>query len=307
VDGNGFSGGSTPLYEVASNLGGACINFYFDRPRIGMTLSTTTPTQCSNLTVTPTGGFAPFNLTIVPDSHPPRNITFSSTQGINWQVDLGPGTTALLALTDSLGSTTVIQSITVARDDTSTACLALARSAHALGDGVILAANSTMTPDLPTPSSSTNIAAMVGSAVGGLLIGALISFLASFLWYRRHHNRYRLSLIDDSDYTTPTASTVQPFNPVSTSTVNNIVHASSHTNGPYDVVGSQVPSNSTTPSITSATQQTFSQSLSAPAVPIAGSSSTIELLPATSSEFSKGTYIVNGGLSESSAPPLYER
>jgi hypothetical protein len=98
-DVNGNSGGCQATYTMITNSSTSSPSCQSSLPapaskalQVGASTSSGTLSnygtvnQCSSLSVSPTGGSAPYTLTIAPASHPPYNIT--SNGDISWQVAL---------------------------------------------------------------------------------------------------------------------------------------------------------------------------------------------------------------------------
>ncbi|KAF8912950.1 hypothetical protein CPB84DRAFT_1957354 [Gymnopilus junonius] len=60
--------------------------------------------QCTDISITPTNGTAPFTLTVAPALHPPYNISSPNSQPINWTVSLSWASPFFISLVDANGN-----------------------------------------------------------------------------------------------------------------------------------------------------------------------------------------------------------
>jgi hypothetical protein len=60
--------------------------------------------QCTDISILPKNGTAPYTLTIAPALHPPYNITSTSMSSMNWTVSLSWASPFFISLVDSAGN-----------------------------------------------------------------------------------------------------------------------------------------------------------------------------------------------------------
>ncbi|KAL5495545.1 hypothetical protein ACEPAI_1008 [Sanghuangporus weigelae] len=124
--------------------------------------------QCTDISVQPKNGTAPFILTIAPTLHPPWNITSNDMSPINWTVQLSWGSSFFISLVDSDGQTWAYGPLHSGGQGP-TDCLSL--SATETDTGV-----------------SESVA--IGSGIGGLFAGLAIGGFAAWFFFRRRHGSY---------------------------------------------------------------------------------------------------------------------
>ncbi|KAF8807676.1 hypothetical protein BYT27DRAFT_7189763 [Phlegmacium glaucopus] len=128
--------------------------------------------QCTDISVLPKNGTAPYTLTIAPALHPPYNITSPNMSSMNWTVSLSWASPFFISLVDSGGSMWSNGPL------------------HSGGGGTIacLAGNISS-----SPSGLVQPAVVVGSGVGGLVIGLLIGLAATYMLMRRSYKKKLLT------------------------------------------------------------------------------------------------------------------
>ncbi|KAF8973865.1 hypothetical protein BDZ97DRAFT_1912319 [Flammula alnicola] len=123
--------------------------------------------QCTDISLIPTNGTAPYTLTVAPALHPPYNITSFDAKPINWTVSLNWASPFFISLVDANGSSWANGPL------------------HAGGGGTIacLAGNVT------SSSEEVKLPIAIGSGVGGLVVGILLGLLGAYLFLKRRFNR----------------------------------------------------------------------------------------------------------------------
>jgi len=138
--------------------------------------------QCTDISILPKNGTAPYTLTIAPSLHPPYNITSNDMSSINWTDSLNYASEFYVGLYDSAGNMWSNGPLHSGSGGT-TGCLA-GQASHAYNDDQIDAViQFTFSSGLVQPAIA------IGAGVGGLVIGLLIGLSVPFLLIRRYYKR----------------------------------------------------------------------------------------------------------------------
>jgi hypothetical protein len=123
--------------------------------------------QCTDISILPKNGTAPYTLTIAPSLHPPYNITSNDMSSINWTNSLNYASEFYIGLYDSAGNMWSNGPL------------------HSSGGGTIgcLAGNATLSSGRVQP------AVAIGAGVGALVLGSLIGVAIAFFFIRRYYEK----------------------------------------------------------------------------------------------------------------------
>ncbi|KAF8167818.1 hypothetical protein B0H34DRAFT_779421 [Crassisporium funariophilum] len=131
--------------------------------------------QCTDISVIPKSGTAPYTLTVAPALHPPYNITSQDTKAMNWTVSLSWGSPFFVSVVDADGSVWAYGPL------------------HSGGGGSIacLAGNVTVrwVKILRISSKLLEPSIAIGAGAGGLALGLLVGFLITYVFVRRHYKK----------------------------------------------------------------------------------------------------------------------
>ncbi|KDR85291.1 hypothetical protein GALMADRAFT_234070 [Galerina marginata CBS 339.88] len=124
--------------------------------------------QCTDISITPTNGTAPFTLTVAPALHPPYNITSFDAKPINWTVSLSWASPFFISLVDANGSSWANGPL------------------HSGGGGTIscLAGNVTS-----SRNDTVTLPVVVGTGVGGLAVGLFFGILVAYIFLKQHFKK----------------------------------------------------------------------------------------------------------------------
>lgn len=128
--------------------------------------------QCTDISVLPLNGTAPYTFTIAPALHPPYNITSPDISSMNWTVSLSWASPFFVSLVDSAGNMWSNGPL------------------HSGGGGTIacLAGNITL-----SRSKLVQPAIAIGAGAGGLVLGLLTGLAATYLLMRQSYKKKMLA------------------------------------------------------------------------------------------------------------------
>ncbi|KAL5518690.1 CHK1 [Sanghuangporus vaninii] len=181
-DSNGVSGGCqrtmtvVPAENATVENQPACTNLTYPAGILDVDAKDHTGTlgqfawvdQCTDISVQPKNGSAPFILTIAPTLHPPWNITSNDMSPINWTVQLSWGSSFFISLVDSDGQTWAYGPL------------------HSGGQGP----TNCLSLDATETDTDVSESVAIGSGIGGLLAGLAIGGFAAWFFFRRRHGSY---------------------------------------------------------------------------------------------------------------------
>ncbi|TRM57240.1 hypothetical protein BD626DRAFT_222254 [Schizophyllum amplum] len=197
-DSAGNTGGCQRIYSVAAPTN-SCDNSTLPDPPAILSVEATSddgtlssdgdgPAECTDVIFTPRNGTAPYNLTILPPSHPPYNITIDDGDTLKWTVTLSESNVFWAAVTDSEGAQWAFPGPITVSEGADKLCLS-GRSSRPTG----------ISPG-----------AAAGSGVGGLAAGLIVGALAAwFAFGKRYTGSGRGNLGNGEN--SPTDYRVVPF------------------------------------------------------------------------------------------------
>ncbi|KAG8903516.1 hypothetical protein FRB99_003172 [Tulasnella sp. 403] len=159
-DSVGNTGGCQAVYTVyapstTQSMAGQCANFSFPATTLAVSSSAgqyAWVPSCTDLTLKPTSGTPPYEVTIAPALHPPYNITNVGSEGTTWKVALQWAVPFFISMSDSSGLSWSFGPLHAGQG--SNDCLA-------------------------DSTSKVSIGATVGGVIGALIVGAVLALVVS--------------------------------------------------------------------------------------------------------------------------------
>ncbi|KAI0724191.1 hypothetical protein C8T65DRAFT_797593 [Cerioporus squamosus] len=174
---NGVSGGCQQIYTVYQppnttlDNPPTCQNLTYPAGALDVTAKTQDGSwsqygwidQCTDITIKPNNGTAPFMYTIAPALRPPINFTSDNKDTVDWTVSLAFGLPFWLTVIDSSGYTWTNGPL------------------HSGGGG----STACLSKSISESDSGVSTGGAIGAAFGALIIGLIVGALGFFLFYRR--------------------------------------------------------------------------------------------------------------------------
>ncbi|KIY67429.1 hypothetical protein CYLTODRAFT_397114 [Cylindrobasidium torrendii FP15055 ss-10] len=171
-DSKGYTGGCQRVYTMIANTTvetPSCANVTFPLGPLDIDAKVSNGPlsqygwipECTEISLTPKNGTAPYTLTVAPASHPPYNQTLNTKQEVKWTVELGWASSFFISVVDA--------------------------DFNYWSYGPLHSGQGTDTSCLAPSSSSAGLTAGVG--IGGVVLGLLMGVVAAFFYYRRRDKR----------------------------------------------------------------------------------------------------------------------